>query len=91
MLVVAETCLSPSLRTVDAEKMSEMSGSKRLSSSFLKEDRLRKWVRVYDRRFEGQGSKDEQLETTGLDYNDFLQRLQQAMLISFPYLLSVSR
>lgn len=89
MLIGVETCLSPSLRSVGAEKMFEP-GSNRLPS-FLKEDRLRKWVRVYDCRFESQGSKDVRLETTGLDYNDFLQRLQQAMLISFPYLLLVSR
>lgn len=65
--------------------------SKRLSSSFLKEDRLRKRVRVYDCRFEGRGSRDVWLETTGLDYNDFLQRLQQAILISSPRLPSVWR
>lgn len=58
------------------------SGAQRLSASFLQEDRVSKWVYVYDCRFGNKEDKGELLETTDLDFNDFRQLLLQAMLIS---------
>lgn len=58
------------------------SGAQRLSSSLLRDEGASKWVCVYDCRLENQEVNGELFETTGLNFKDFIQRLQQAMLIS---------
>lgn len=58
------------------------SGPQRLSASLQRDDRSHKWVYVYDCRLGNQEVNGEFLETTGLNFKDFNQRLQQAMLIS---------
>lgn len=42
----------------------------------------RKWVQVSDSR-SGEAKEPKMMETTGLDFNDFLQMLHQAMQITW--------
>lgn len=55
------------------------SSKKPLSVSFQQTDGARKYLYVYDCRNRNE-ERREVLETTGLDFNDFLQHLRQAML-----------
>ncbi|XP_034562664.1 structural maintenance of chromosomes flexible hinge domain-containing protein 1 isoform X2 [Notolabrus celidotus] len=57
------------------------SQDKRLSGSIPRDERVRRRICVYDRRYEKQEHQEEWMETAGLDYNDFLRELHKKFSI----------